>query len=99
MALPSGTYEIAFTLQGFKTLIRKDIIARAVPDAGPERRPCKQAALEEQVTVVGQSPLIDVKSTAKGMTLTKEIFHDPAHGTATSALAGHRHPRRPERAA
>ena len=33
-----------------------------------------QAALEEQVTVIGQSPLIDVKSTVKSQTMTKEVF-------------------------
>jgi|GEM_PF-6811476 len=34
----------------------------------------EQATVAEQVTVVGQSPLIDVKSTVKGMTMVKEIF-------------------------
>ena len=46
----------------------------AVPDDHPERRRSTQAALEEQVTVIGQSPLIDVKSTVKGQTMTKEVF-------------------------
>jgi hypothetical protein len=32
------------------------------------------AAIEEQVTVIGQTPLIDVKSTVKGQTMTKEVF-------------------------
>ena len=34
----------------------------------------EQSALNEEVTVVGQSPLIDVKSTTKGSTMTKEVF-------------------------
>ena len=73
MALPSGTYEIVFSLSGFKTLIRKGIILE-LSQTLTLNATLEQAAVEEQVTVVGQSPLIDVKSTVKGMTMVKEIF-------------------------
>ena len=73
MALPTGTYDITFSLSGFKKLVRKDIFLEMtqtlVLDATLE-----QAAVEEEVTVVGQAPLIDVKSTTKGQLMTKEIF-------------------------
>ena len=72
-SLPSGVYEVTFTLQGFKTLIRKDIIVQ-LSQTITLGATLEQAALEEQVTVIGQSPLIDVKSTVKGMTMTKEVF-------------------------
>jgi len=72
-SLPSGVYEVTFTLQGFKTLIRKDIIVQLSQTVNLNAT-LDQATLEEQVTVVGQSPLIDVKSTVKGMTMTKELF-------------------------
>ncbi|MCX6570805.1 MAG: TonB-dependent receptor [Candidatus Aminicenantes bacterium] len=72
-SLPSGTYEVIFTLQGFKTLIRKDVIIQ-MSQTITLNVSLDQAALEESVTVVGQSPLIDVKSTVKGMTMTKEVF-------------------------
>ncbi len=72
-SLPSGVYEITFTLQGFKTLIRKDIIVQ-LSQTITLNATLEQAALEEQVTVVGQSPLIDVKSTVKSQTMTKEVF-------------------------
>jgi Carboxypeptidase regulatory-like domain/TonB dependent receptor len=72
-SLPSGTYEVTFTLQGFKTLIRKDIIVQ-LSQTITLNVTLTQAALEEQVTVIGQSPLIDVKSTVKGQTMTKEVF-------------------------
>jgi hypothetical protein len=72
-SLPSGTYEITFTLQGFKTLIRKDVYIQ-LSQTIIMNVILSQAALEEQVTVIGQSPLIDVKSTVKGMTMTKEEF-------------------------
>jgi hypothetical protein len=72
-SLPSGTYEVVFTLQGFKTLIRKDIVVQLSQTINLNAT-LEQAALEEQVTVIGQSPLIDVKSTVKGQTMTKEVF-------------------------
>jgi hypothetical protein len=72
-SLPSGVYEVTFALPGFKTLIRKDIIVQ-LSQTVTLNATLDQAALEEQVTVIGQSPLIDVKSTVKGMTMTKEVF-------------------------
>jgi len=72
-SLPSGVYEVTFTLQGFKTLIRKDIIVQLSQTINLNVT-LTQAALEEQVTVIGQSPLIDVKSTVKSQTMTKEVF-------------------------
>jgi hypothetical protein len=73
LALPSGTYELSFSLQGFRTLVRRDIILQLSQTIVINAQ-LTQAAIEEQVTVVGQSPLIDVKSTVKGMTMTKEVF-------------------------
>ena len=73
LALPSGTYEMSFSLQGFRTLVRKDILLQ-MSQTIVINVTLTQAAIEEQVTVVGQSPLIDVKSTVKGMTMTKEMF-------------------------
>ncbi|MGB9907113.1 MAG: TonB-dependent receptor [Candidatus Saccharicenans sp.] len=73
LALPSGTYELVFTLPGFKTLVRKDIILQ-LSQTIVVNVTMEPAAIEEQVTVVGQSPLIDVKSTVKGAVLTKETF-------------------------
>jgi len=72
-SLPSGVYEVTFTLQGFKTLIRKDIVIQ-LSQTITLNATLDQAALEEQVTVIGQSPLIDVKSTVKSQTMTKEVF-------------------------
>ncbi len=72
-SLPSGVYEVTFTLQGFKTLIRKDIIVQ-LSQSITLNATLEQAALEESVTVVGMSPLIDVKSTVKSQTMTKEVF-------------------------
>jgi len=70
MALPSGNFQITFTLAGFKTLIRKGVYLE-LSQTMVLNITLEQAAVEEQITVVGKSPLIDVKSTVKGMTMAK----------------------------
>jgi len=72
-ALTPGTYKIKFTLQGFKPLTRDGIVV-TIEQTVKLSVSLEIGALEEQVTVVGQTPLIDVKSTVKGMTMTKETF-------------------------
>ena len=71
--LPSGRYTIKFSLQGFNTVVRKDIIV-LVEQSIRVNIEMTPGTIEEEITVIGQSPLVDVKSTTKGMTLTKEMF-------------------------
>jgi hypothetical protein len=85
MALPSGDYEITFSLPGFKKLLRKNVYL-ALSQTMVLNETLEQAAIEEQVTVVGQSPLIDVKSTVKGQTMTKDIFLSLPRGRAFDSL-------------
>lgn len=72
-ALPPGTYEIKYTLQAFSTVIRKDIIVKLEQTITVDIT-MTPGVIEEQITVLGRSPLIDVKNTYKGMVLTKEMF-------------------------
>ena len=85
MALPSGTYEITFTLQGFKTLIRKGIVLELSQTLALNVT-LDVATVEEQITVVGQSPLIDVKSTVKGQVMTKETYMSLPRGRSFDSL-------------
>jgi len=85
LALPSGTYELVFTLPGFKTLIRKDIVLQ-LSQTLVINVTMEPAAIEEQITVVGQSPLIDVKSTVKGQVMTKETFLTLPRGRTFDSL-------------
>ncbi len=85
MALPSGTYDITFSLPGFNTLVRKDIYLELSQTLALNVT-LEQAAISEQVTVVGQSPMIDVKSTTKGQVMTKEIFLSLPRGRAFDSL-------------
>ena len=72
-SLPSGLYDVVFTLQGFKSLKREGIIVQLSQEIVLNVK-LDQAAVEEQITVTGMSPLIDVKSTVKGQVMTKEVF-------------------------
>ena len=85
MALPSGTYEITYAIPGFKTLVRKGIVLE-LSQTMVLNISLEQATVAEQVTVVGQSPLIDVKSTVKGMTMVKEIFMSLPRGRNFDSL-------------
>ena len=71
--LPSGLYEINFTLPGFKTMSRKDVVLQ-LSQTVTLNITMEPSTLEETVTVIGMSPLIDVKSTVKGMTMNREVF-------------------------
>jgi Carboxypeptidase regulatory-like domain len=83
--LPSGTYELTFTIQGFKKLIRKDVIM-GLHQTIVLNATLEAATVEESVTVVGMSPLIDVKSTTKGMTMTQEMFRGLPKGRNFDSL-------------
>jgi len=73
LALSPGTYRIKFSLAGFKSLTRDGIVLN-LEQTVKLNVSLALGAIEEQVTVVGQTPLIDVKSTVKGMTMTRETF-------------------------
>jgi hypothetical protein len=85
-ALQPGTYRITYSLQGFKPLVRDGIVVQLEMTVRLDVS-LQMGALEEEVTVVGQSPLIDVKSTVKGMTLTKEMFDVLPRGRNFDTLA------------
>lgn len=85
MALPSGTYDITYLLPGFNTLVRKDIYLDLSQTLALNAT-LEQSTVNEQVTVTGQAPLIDVKSTTKGQVMNKEIFLSLPRGRAFDSL-------------
>jgi len=85
MALPSGTYDLVFSLSGFKTLNRKGIYLQLSQTLALNVT-LEQATIDEQVTVVGEAPLIDVKSTVKGQTMTRDIFLSLPRGRSFDSL-------------
>jgi outer membrane receptor protein involved in Fe transport len=58
-ALPPGTYEVTISLGGFHSLKREDIIV-SVGKTVTVDVVLQQATVEETITVIGESPVIDV---------------------------------------
>ena len=85
-ALTPGLYKITFALPGFKTVSREGIIVE-VEQSVKLNVALALGSLNEQVTVIGQSPLIDVKSTVKGTTITKAVFELLPKGRDFDSLA------------
>jgi len=74
-SLPSGTYKVVFELQGFKTGVREGIIIRAQSTAALDIA-LEQGGINETVTVIGQSPTVDMEKTQTGSTFTKELINN-----------------------
>ena len=85
LALPPGTYTITFSLQGFTRIVRNDIVL-GVEQALAVDIKMTPAAIEEEVVVTGQAPLIDVKSPARGQVLTAQTFQALPKGRSFDSL-------------
>lgn len=86
-ALPSGTYTLTFTMDGFNTLVREDIFLQLEQTITINLQLALKT-LEESITVIGQSPIIDVKSTVKGKTITRDLFMALPKGRDFTGLIG-----------
>ena len=73
LSLEPGEYKLVFTLSAFQTLTREKVVV-GLEQTITLNVTMQPGKIETEIRVVGQAPLIDTKSTAKGMTLTKEIF-------------------------
>jgi len=85
LALPPGTYTITFSLQGFTAVVR-DGIALGVEQSLAVDISMKPGAIEAEILVVGQSPLIDVRSTARGSVMNAETFSALPKGRSFDSL-------------
>lgn len=71
--LPSGVYRVTFELAGFKTVVREDLqvglgtVVTFDPKLGIGQ-------LEETLTVSGQAPMVDVRTTSATTNLPKELI-------------------------
>jgi len=59
--LTPGTYAVKITLQGFQTYVREDIIVRQSQTVSIDA-PMKLGTMSEEVTVKGESPIVDTKT-------------------------------------
>jgi hypothetical protein len=72
-ALRPGTYRVTFTMQGFSRVVR-DGIELVTNFTAPVSVQMKVGAVEETITVTGQSPLVDVQRTASQQVITREVL-------------------------
>lgn len=85
-ALPPGIYTVRAELQGFKTVVRENIrlttTVRLTVDIVME-----QVTVAEEVTIIAQSPTIDIKSTeTASVTLSNDILRNIPYSQFTADI-------------
>ena len=71
--LPPGTYTVTFTLSGFNTFQRQDVEVRG-SGVIPIHAEMRIGALQETVTVTGETPLVDTQSTRRETVLNADVM-------------------------
>jgi hypothetical protein len=85
-ALPPGEYQLKAELQGFGTVVREKIRLTTTTTLTVDIQ-MKAAAIAEEVTVIAQSPTVDVKSTeTASVTLSNEVLRNIPYSQFTSDI-------------
>jgi hypothetical protein len=89
--LPPGTYSLTFSLQGFTRVVREGV-ALAGSGVTTINADLRVGALQETVTVTGETPVVDVQSTRRETVLDADIVKAlPAtrtYGALLNAIPG-----------
>ena len=87
LALPPGSYELTFELSGFQTFRREGIIVSSGVTFTIDAN-LQLATVAETITVTGESPVVDVKTTGVSATFdTKELQDVPSATDMWAVLA------------
>jgi hypothetical protein len=79
--LPPGAYAVTFTLPGFTSVKREGVEISASFTASIDAE-LRVGAVEETITVTGESPVVDVQSAAQARAITADIFKEiPSSGS------------------
>ena len=73
VALPPGVYTLTFTLPGFST-VKRDGVEVSGTFVATVNGELRVGALEETITVTGETPVVDVQSAKTQQTLSKDII-------------------------
>src|SRR5579871_5037866 len=84
--LRAGTYSVTFTLTGFST-VKRDGIELSGSFVATVNADMKVGAVEETITVSGETPIVDIQSTARQQVLNKDTIEAVPTGRTYSALA------------
>ena len=71
--LRPGTYDVTFTLQGFNTFKREGVVLTGQFTAQINAE-LKVGTLSETITVTGETPVVDVQSARREMTITNDVL-------------------------
>ena len=85
--LRPGTYTVTITLPGFST-VRRDGVELTGTFTASVNAEMRVGAVEETITVTGESPIVDVQSTARQQVLDAEIINALPSGRNAATLAG-----------
>jgi hypothetical protein len=85
--LPPGSYTVTFTLTGF-TVVKRESVTVSGSGVIPINADLRVGALEETITVSGESPLVDTQTVRREVVLNSETLNTlPATRGYGSALA------------
>jgi hypothetical protein len=84
--LRPGAYTVTFTLPGFAT-VRREGIELTGTFVATVNADMRVGALEETITVTGETPVVDVQSTTRQTVLSKETLEALPTGRTTIMLA------------
>src|SRR5262245_16085793 len=84
--LRPGVYSVRFMLTGFNTFVR-DGLELPTDFTATINAELRVGVLEETVTVTGESPVVDVSSTARVTVLTREALDALPTGRSMHAMA------------
>jgi hypothetical protein len=89
--LRPGTYAVTFTLSGFRT-VRRDGIVLSGTFAASVNASMQVGALEETITVTGETPVVDLHNTSRETTIDADVIRSlPAtrgYGALLNATPG-----------
>lgn len=71
--IPIGVYSVTFELTGFKKLVRSDVVIQAGFNAAIDAK-LDLSTVQETVTVTGESPVVDTRSTTLAASFSKEAL-------------------------
>ena len=84
--LRPGTYDVVFTLPGFQSLKREGIELSGTFVATVNAE-LKVGALDETITVTGETPIVDVQSVRRQTTLTNDLLTTVPSARSWAAIA------------
>ena len=84
--LRPGTYAVTFSLSGFSTVKREDVVLSGALTA-TVNADLRVGTLQETITVTGEAPVVDVQSITQQRVLDKEAIDTLPTGRTTSNVA------------